>query len=147
MIDGHLNQCITKTQIATNMLLELERSASGHTRNDRYYREYKDKFLSHFKLQRESAAHGTLLRDLTNMVSQTGNQPHVQFQHNVNQAVSNLGKAGFTGINPLQLAKILNLQSSDPALEDMAAACAGFEGASHRIVSFLYNESSETINT
>jgi hypothetical protein len=122
------------------MLLKLERS--GHTRNDRYYREYKDKFLSHFKLQRELASKNTLLRDLNNMASPSGTAPHAQFVNNVNQATSSLGKAGFPGINPLQFAKLLPPHPSDPALEDMAAACAGFEGASHRIDSFLYDGSS-----
>jgi hypothetical protein len=114
------------------MLLKLEQS--GHTRNDCYYREYKDKFLSHFKLQRELASRSTLLRDLNNMASSSGTQPHAQFVNHINQATSSLGRAGFPGINVLQLAKLLPPQSSDPALEDMAATCAGFEGASHCIL-------------
>ena len=121
------------------MLLKLERS--GHTRNDFYYREYKDKFLSHFKLQRELAGPSTLLRDLNNMASSSGPQPGAQFVNHVNQAISALGKAGFSGISPLQLAKLLPPQSSDPALEDMAAVCAGFEGAFHSIASFLHDRS------
>ena len=121
------------------MLLKLEQS--GHTRNDCYYREYKDKFLSHFKLQRESAAGITLLRDLNNMASPNGPQPHAQFINNINQVKSTLGRAGFPGIDVPQLAKLLTSQSSDPALEDMAAVCAGFEGASHHITS-LRDESS-----
>lgn len=116
------------------MLLKLEQS--GHTRNDCYYREYKDKFLSHFKLQREAATRGTLLRDLHKMASQTGVQPHAQFVNQINQGMSFFGKAGFPGLSVLQLAKLLPPQASDPALEDMAAACAGFEGASHPVVSF-----------
>jgi len=118
------------------MLLRLERS--GHTRNDRYYREYKDKFLSHFKLQREpeTAPNGTLLRNLNNMASQTGTQPHAQFVNGVNQGISAFGKVGLP-VNVLQIAKLISSESSDPALEDMAAACAGFEGASHRVASFL----------
>jgi hypothetical protein len=122
------------------MLLKLERS--GHTRNDGYYREYKDKFLTYFKLQRELTSPSTLLRDLNNMVSPNASQPHAHFQNNVKQALSFLGKAGFPGIDALQLANLLASQPSDPALEDMAAACAGFEGASHRIASFLRDESS-----
>jgi len=122
------------------MILKLEQS--GHTRNDCYYREYKDKFLSHFKLQRETAAQGTLLRDLNNMASQNGTQPHAQFQNHVNQGMSALGRAGFTGLDVLQLAKLLRPQSSDPALEDISAVCAGFEGASHCIASLLHDGSS-----
>jgi hypothetical protein len=119
------------------MLLKLERS--GHTRNDCYYREYKDKFLTHFKLQRELTSPSPLLRNLNNMASPNGTQPHAQFVNHVNQAISFLGRAGFPGIDALQLAKLLASQASDPALEDMAAACAGFEGASHRIASFLHD--------
>jgi hypothetical protein len=122
------------------MLLKLERS--GHTRNDCYYREYKDKFLTHFKLQRELTARSTLLRDLNNMASPNGTQPHAQFVNHINQALSALGRAGFPGIDVLKLAKLLASQASDPALEDMAAACAGFEGPSHRIAPFLHDGSS-----
>jgi hypothetical protein len=140
VVEGHLAECHGKTQIATNMLLKLEQS--GHTRNDGYYREYKDKFLSHFKLQRELAGRSTLLRDLNNMASSSGTQPHAQFVNHINQSISTLGRAGFPGISVLQLAKLLPPQSSDPALEDMAATCAGFEGAFHRVASFLHDGSS-----
>ena len=121
------------------MLLKLERS--GHTRNDSYYREYKDKFLSHFKLQRELSDHSTLLRDLNKMASPNVTQPHAHFVNQINQAKLALGKAGFSGVDVLQLAKLLPSQPSDPALEDMAAVCAGFEGASHRAASFLHGSS------
>ena len=128
------------------MLLKLERS--GHTRNDRYFREYKDKFLSHFKLQREpeTTAKGGLLRDLNNMASQNGTQPHAHFRNGVNQGISALAKVGLP-VDVLQLAKLISSESSDPALEDMAAACAGFEGASHRVASFLRDEALDTINS
>jgi hypothetical protein len=136
VIDGHLRECVTRTESATKMLLKLERS--GHTRNDCYYREYKDKFLTHFKLQRELTVRSSLLRDLTNMASPNGTQqPHAQFVNHINQGLSALGKAGFTGIDALKLAKLLSSQPSDPALEDMAAACAGFEVALHRFVDYV----------
>ncbi|KAF8504669.1 P-loop containing nucleoside triphosphate hydrolase protein [Russula emetica] len=134
-IDGHLKECLATTQTAIKMLLKLERS--GHTRNDCYYREYKDKFLTHFKLQRELTSPTPLLRNLNNMASPNGNQPHAQFVNHINQAISALGKAGFPGIEALQLAKLLASQASDPALEDMAAACAGFEVALHRFVDYV----------
>ena len=44
-----------------------------------------------------------------------------------------LNKAGFPHVEELDLAKLLRPQSSDAALEDMAKACAGFEGASQPI--------------
>ena len=140
MVETHLRECVERTQTATKTLLKLERS--GHTRNDSYYREYKDKFLTHFKLQRELSARSNLLRDLNNMASPNGPQPHAQFVNHINQAVAALGRAGFTGIDVLKLAKLLSSQPSDPALEDMAAACAGFEGVSHRIAPFLHDGSS-----
>jgi hypothetical protein len=137
VIDVHLKECLERTQDATKLLLKLERS--GHTRNDRYYREFKDKFLSHFKLHRELASQSTLLRDLTHMASPNGPQPHAPFTNQINSAISSLGKAGFSGVDVLQLAKLLPSQLSDPALEDMAAASAGFEGAFHLIASFQHD--------
>jgi hypothetical protein len=122
------------------MVLKLERS--GHTRNDCFYREYKDKFLTQFKLQRELTSPSTLLRDLNNMATPEGkgNKPHAQFVAQVTQGINALGKAGFPGLDPLKLANLLASQPSDPALEDMAATCAGFEGASQRIASSLCDE-------
>jgi hypothetical protein len=125
------------TTDATNLLLKLERS--GHTRNDRYYRECKDKFLSHFKLQRELTSQNTVLRDLGRMASPNGTQPHATFVNQVNQAKVALGKAGFTQIDTLELAKLLPAQASDSALEDMARASAGFEGAPHCIAFSLHD--------
>lgn len=119
------------------MLLKLERS--GHTRNDCYFREYKDKFLTHFKLQRELTSRNASLRDLNKMACPNETQPHAQFVNHINGAISALGKAGFTGVDVLKLAKLLSAQPSDPALEDMAAACAGFEGASHPTTPFLHD--------
>ena len=137
VIDVHLKECLERTQDATKLLLKLERS--GHTRNDRYYRKFKDKFLSHFKLHRELASKSTLLRDLNRMASPNGPQPHAPIAGQINSAISSLGKAGFSGVDVLQLSKLLPSQSSDPALEDMAAASAGFEGASHLIASFWHD--------
>jgi len=134
-IDAHLNECLTRTKNATNLLLKLERS--GHTRNDRYYRECKDKFLSRLKLQRELASEDTVLRDLGRMTSPNGTQPHAPFVAQVNQAKASLQKAGFPQIDNLQLAKLLPPQASDPALEDMARASAGFEVALHRFVDYV----------
>jgi len=137
VIDVHLKDCFVKTEVATRLLLKLERS--GHTRNDQYYREYKDKFLSHLKIQRERTSTNTLLRDLDRMASPDGLQPHAHFTTQINQAISVLSKAGFRGVNVLELAKLLPRQASDPALEDMAAAYAGFEGVSHRVTSLLHD--------
>ena len=136
-----MTECIGNTESAINMVLKLEQS--GHTRNDCFYREYKDKFLTQFKLQRELTSPSTLLRDLNNMSTPEGkgNKPHAHFVNQVNQALTSLGRAGFPGLDALQLAKLLASQPSDPALEDMAATCAGFEGASQRIASSLRDES------
>ena len=131
-----MNECLARTESATNLLLKLERS--GHTRNDRYYRECKDKFLSHLKLQRELASENTLLRDLGRMTSPNGTQPPASFTAQITQGKTSLQKAGFLQIETLQLAKLLPPQPSDSALEDMARASAGFEGTPHRIA-FLHD--------
>ncbi len=61
-IQGHLQACFDRTRTATALLLKLEHT--GNTRNERYYRECKDMFLSHLKMQRELATKNPLLRDL-----------------------------------------------------------------------------------
>jgi hypothetical protein len=126
-----------RTENATQLLLKLERS--GHTRNDRYYRECKDKLLSHLKLQREIASSNTLLRDLVRMASPNETQPHASFTAQITQGKTALQKAGFPQIETPQLAKLLPPQASDSALEDMARASAGFEGTPLCIAFLLHD--------
>lgn len=126
-----MDECLSRTKNATDLLLKLERS--GHTRNDRYYRECKDKFLTCLKLQRGLASGNSVLQGLGRMASPDGPQPHAQFIAQVTQAKGLLQKAGFPEIDNLQLAKLLKPEASDPALEDIASASAGFEGTPHRI--------------
>ena len=73
------------------------------------------------------------------MASPNGTQPHATFVNQVNQAKVALGKAGFAQIDTLELAKLLPAQASDSALEDMARASAGFEGAPHCIAFSLHD--------
>ena len=132
-IQGHLEECLGKTQTATALLLRLERT--GHTRNERYYRECKDKFLSHLKMQRELAAKNPVLRDLHRMASPNGTQPTPAFVSAMSSAKAALNKAGFPAIDELAFARLLPPHPSDSALEDMAKASAGFEGESYYIAS------------
>jgi hypothetical protein len=135
-IDAHLGECLVKTRDATSLLLKLERS--GHTRNERYYRECKDAFLTQLKLQRDLASKNSVLRDLHRLASQSDGQPPATFASSITQAKSHLSKAGFPPIGELDLAKLLRPQATDSALEDMAKASAGFEGTSHPIVLLAY---------
>ena len=127
-IQTHLKECLAKTQQATTLLLKLERT--GHTRNERHYREYKDKFLSYLKMQRELAAKNPLLRDLHRLASPNGIQPPPAFVKDIGTAKTSLTKAGFSGIDDAALARLLPPHPTDSALEDMAKASAGFEGES-----------------
>jgi len=131
IIDVHIEDCLSRTRAATNLLLKLEKS--GHTRNERYYRECKDAFLTHLKIQRDLASRNPVLRGLQQMSTKSKDQPHASFVSSVGQAIGNLSKAGFPRVDELELAKLLRPQASDAALEDMAKASAGFEGASRPI--------------
>ncbi|KAH9024286.1 P-loop containing nucleoside triphosphate hydrolase protein [Lactarius hengduanensis] len=134
-IQSHLQECLTKTRSATALLLKLEHT--GHTRNERYYREYKDKFLSHLKMQRELAANSTVLRDLDRLASPNGVQPTTAFTSAITSAKTALSKAGFPVIEDLAFARLLPPHPTDAALEDMAKASAGFEVALHRFVDYV----------
>jgi len=134
-IQTHLEECLTKTEQATTLLLKLERT--GHTRNERHYRECKDKFLSHLKMQRELAAKNPLLRDLHRLASPNGVQPTTAFVTAISSAKTALSKAGFPAIEDAALARLLPPHPTDPALEDMAKASAGFEVALHRFVDYI----------
>lgn len=130
-VEAHLGECLARTRNATSLLLKLERS--GHTRNERYYRECKDAFLTQLKLQRDLASKNSVLRDLHRLASQSDGQPPATFTSSISQAKSHLSKAGFPPIGELDLAKLLRPQATDSALEDMAKASAGFEGTSYPI--------------
>ncbi|KAI0302309.1 P-loop containing nucleoside triphosphate hydrolase protein [Multifurca ochricompacta] len=133
-IESHLDECISRTQAAMTLLLKLERS--GHTRNDRYFRDYKDKFLSHLKTQRELAANNTVYRDLSRLSPQSEIKPHPSFTSAISSAKTTLGKVGFPVIDDLAFSKLLPPHPTDSALEDMARASAGFEVALHRFVDY-----------
>lgn len=132
-IQVHLEECLVETKKATALLLKLERT--GHTRNERYYRECKDKFLSHLKMQRELASKNVVLRDLHRLAAPNGVQPTTSFVSAINSAKTALTKAGFPAFEDSALARILPPHPTDPALEDMAKASAGFESESHHIFS------------
>ncbi|KAI0002252.1 P-loop containing nucleoside triphosphate hydrolase protein [Russula compacta] len=134
-IEGHLSDCLMRTETAAKLLLKLEQS--GHTRNERYYRECKDKFLSHLKMQRDLASKNPVLQNLSQMASGSDTAPLPSFVTSINTAKAALGKAGFHLVDDLQLAKLLPPQATDSALEDMAKACAGFEVALQRFVDYV----------
>jgi len=119
-----------------SLLFKLERT--GHTRNEDYFRQCKDKFLNHLRMQRELALKNIVLRDLSRMVSQEKPPPHASFVSSITSATAALRKAGIPLANELQLAKLLPSHPTDSALEDMAKASAGFEGAPRRLISLLY---------
>ncbi|KAI0250038.1 P-loop containing nucleoside triphosphate hydrolase protein [Lactifluus subvellereus] len=135
-IEAHLQECDTRTRTATALLLKLERN--GHTRNDRYYRDCKDKFLSHLKMQRGLASpeNNTVLRDLNRMASPGGPSASPTFTSAVNTAKASLGKIGLS-VDEHSLVKLLPPSPADSALEDMASASAGFEVALHRFVDYV----------
>ena len=132
-IQVHLEECLAKAKQATTLLLKLERT--GHTRNERYYRECKDKFLSHLKMQRELASKNLVLRDLHRLASPNGPPPTTAFATAIGSAKTALTKAGFPALDEVALARLLPPHPTDSALEDMAKASAGFEGESHHIAS------------
>ena len=87
-------------------------------------------------MQRDLASKNPVLQNLNQMASGSNTQPLPSFVTSINTAKTALGKAGFPPVDDLQLAKLLPPQASDSALEDMAKACAGFEGAPHHIAFF-----------
>jgi hypothetical protein len=130
-IEVHLQERLTKTREAIALLLKLEHN--GHTRNDRLYRECKDHFLSHLKMQRELARGKSTLLDLKRMSTPGDIKPHPSFISSINSAKAHLGKAGFT-VEDSTFAKLIQPHVTDPALEDMARASAGFEGTPRPII-------------
>jgi hypothetical protein len=130
-----LQQRLTKTREVTALLLTLERN--GHVPNDHLYREYKDKFLSHLKMQRELARDKSTLLDLKRMSTPGDKKPHPSFISSINSAKAYLGKAGFM-VEDSTFAKLIQPHVTDPALEDMARASAGFEGTPRPIISLVW---------
>jgi hypothetical protein len=88
-------------------------------------------------MQRELAAGSTILRDLKRMASPGEVAVQPSFASQITAAKNALGKIGLPLTDELVFAKLLPSHHTDPALEDMAKVCAGFEGTSRPIVSLV----------
>ncbi|KAI0262180.1 P-loop containing nucleoside triphosphate hydrolase protein [Gloeopeniophorella convolvens] len=131
----HLDDKIEQTLAAADLLVQLERNA--HTRDERQFRQYKEKFFEHFKMLRPEKSGNTFLRDLARMKKGGQFSPPVAFVSGINAARKSLASLGLPLAEEGSLAKLLPPDPSDPALEDMARAYAGFEVALRRFTDYV----------
>jgi hypothetical protein len=120
ILQEHLKNCLVRTLERVTWLLDLERDP--FTLNSHYLSDYKDKFLSEYRLKRQQDIHGDVLNTLKDDLDWVS---HGQV---INDIVSKLATLGIREVNSTDLAKLLKSDAMDPALEIMAEVRAYFQG-------------------
>jgi hypothetical protein len=124
IVNEHLENAAKQAKDKINWLLELEKSPT--TLNVHYYSDYKTKFLGYYKGCRDQ---GELTNKLQNYRAPTSVRSDGQerFQQAVHKALTGLTEAGIS-VQASELAKLLPVDSMEPALLIMAGVRAYFQG-------------------
>lgn len=131
----YVKACCEVTASRIAWLLELEQRPS--TLNGHYYADYRDKFLASYRAYRETDTSGPLIDKLKgyrpfqgttlNGKSRVATVPS-DFQESMTKVFSGLSEIGMTGIQAMDLPKLLPPDLYDPALHIMATVRAYFQG-------------------
>ena len=130
----YMKKCGDETRYSISWLLNLERRP--RTLNDHYYSDYRDKFLAHYKGNRYSGKHGSLIRrleahDSSPTSSSIGSQKQSRFPdfaESTAKVLSGLQEIGISS-KATDLPKLLPSDPYEPALHIMATVRAYFQGA------------------
>lgn len=126
----HIQKCAEAATQHIDCLLKDENEP--FTMNDRYYAEYRSKFLGHYKKDR--------LRSTNSVIQnlEDNNSPGIKTA--VNEAMSSLARLGFRSIDASSLVALLPPDPMEPAIGIMADVRAYFQGQEH-LVYLLLSES------
>ncbi|KAI0319289.1 P-loop containing nucleoside triphosphate hydrolase protein [Amylostereum chailletii] len=125
----HMRQCMTETQRRISESLEEE--DRPFSRNTHYLSDYRDKFLTHYQSLRRQESH-SFVDQLDNRSSRED-----AFSEALNAAMTSLTQMGFHGVDPSSLARLLPLDTMEPAIEIMADVRAYFQVAYKRFVDVI----------
>ncbi|KAI0060571.1 hypothetical protein BV25DRAFT_945522 [Artomyces pyxidatus] len=131
IVGAHLKTCKDRAIEQVEALLRYEQKV--HTENAGFYREYLDKFLTHYKAQRAPADGRPALHHLQKSPYNKSSTEKAtsDFQASINLVMTHLNKIGVPMSDPTTLAKLLPPDSDATALMVMAQASAFFEDVVH----------------
>ena len=119
----HIQRCAEAATQHIDCLLKDENEP--FTMNDRYYAEYRSKFLSHYKRER--------LRSKNSVIQSLEDNNSPVFKAAVNEAMSSLARLGFRSIDASSLVALLPPDPMEPAIGIMADVRAYFQGRAPRL--------------
>jgi hypothetical protein len=114
----HIEKCADAATQRIESLLEEEKEP--FTMNERYFMEYRSKFLAYYKKARQKESQ--FIRNMENKTD--GNMMAA-----MNNAISYLTMMGLQGLDSSALASLLPSDPMDPAIEIMADVRAYFQGS------------------
>jgi hypothetical protein len=120
----HIQRCAEAATQHIDCLLKDENEP--FTMNDRYYAEYRSKFLSHYKRDRLRS------KSLVIQNLEDNNGPNMKMA--VSEAMSSLAKLGFRSIDASSLVALLPPDPMEPAIGIMADVRAYFQVAYKRFI-------------
>jgi len=124
IMQTHIQRCADAATQHIDSLLKDENEP--FTMNDRYYTEYRAKFLSHYKRDR--------LRSKSSVVRNLEDNTSPNMTMAVNEAIASLAKLGFRSVEASSLAALLPPDPMEPAIGIMADVRAYFQVAYKRFV-------------
>jgi hypothetical protein len=124
IMQSHIQRCAEAATQHIDCLLKDENEP--FTLNDRYYAEYRSKFLSHYKTDRLRAK-SSVIQNL-----EENNSPNMKMA--VSEAISSLAKLGFRSIDAPSLVALLPPDPMEPAIGIMADVRAYFQVSYKRFI-------------
>lgn len=124
-----MNDCGNRTKQQINWLMNIEKRP--FTLNNHYYSDYKDKFMSYYRGCRQKYGESQLTKNLQGYKPYTPNNytSATPFQNGMTQVIANLPQVGITGVQPVDLVRLLPPDPMEPALSIMAGVRAYFQGS------------------
>ncbi|GLB38018.1 putative TRAFAC class dynamin-like GTPase superfamily, dynamin Fzo YdjA family protein [Lyophyllum shimeji] len=128
LLQDHLNKCLERTEERIEWLMLLE--DRPFSLNTHYLADYKDKFLAHYRTAREKDRHPPLLSAIEAYRSKSPSPFGAPV--GVAKVLASLVEMGIVGVEAEALAKLLEPDEMEPALNIMADVRAYFQVAYKR---------------
>ncbi|KAG6897505.1 hypothetical protein C0992_000935 [Termitomyces sp. T32_za158] len=136
ILQDHLNKCMQNAEERIDWLMKIEQRP--FSLNTHYFTDYKEKFLTHYRTAREKGRNSKLTSSIEQYKQVPGPSPqhhknsYLEPPSGVSKALASLVEIGITGVKPEALAKLMESDGMDPALNIMADVRAYFQVAYKR---------------
>ncbi|KAG6883701.1 hypothetical protein C0993_004521 [Termitomyces sp. T159_Od127] len=135
ILQDHLNKCMERAEERIDWLMKLE--DRPFSLNTHYFSDYKEKFLTHYRIAREKGRNSKL----TTAIEQYKQAPSSSHHHKgsileppsgIAKVLASLAEIGVAGVKPETLTKLMESERTEPALIIMADVRAYFQVAYKR---------------